>query len=1231
MIKPTQLGHHGHAKTPDGAAIATRLAVIEAAQLLASHDAHGNKTPGYPAELQPRDRCRTTSINWIQKTAAALDPDSLGQTTRADTGAPIVGPDLIVESGNGRTIAIAHAYTTGQAEPYRAWLTQHAAGLGITAKIAAFAAPVLVRIRQTDLDRAAFARAANQDDKLAMTATEIARADAAKLTPALVQKIGQSGDLLASDNAQFLAGFCAAMGHAEAAQYLTSAGAPTASLIARAQAAIFARAYRHDRLLELTADSAKPECANLLAALNAAAPAFIQAEAHPLASQAIAAIIGGAEAIKTAKIAGASLADHLAQQSLFDPTPPAHAAMAKFIAAHTRSPRRLGAAFTAMAKFIRTEADRAHTSDMFSAQPITLLDIIQAANTEIEKIHGIADAIQTADLFSAQPEPQKSAQPTAAPESPTQPQGPTHADRQNHHPATPANHPHGPGHHPSRSRTNPRYRANPTARRQRPHLARLGTSRKTHPAGRASHLPTPGSLLARLYRRPKIGGAHPTQPRGMGRAGAKIRGRLRRHGQNPQPIKINKYTCANTCNAVYLTRGSSNKPYQNSAPKTAGAMRTAQEPTMQAQATATDLAAQYPHLQQGQGAKIAAVNIRRMLKSAFPGVKFSVRTEYGSMMDAVNIKWEDGPTQATVDKMLSVFEEGRFDSMRDYYEYMPTEWTRTFGSAKYISTTRSHSDLLLAQVIATIQQQTRAASAPTVEEHRKGNTYSTSPYPIHAGRPYTSWQDLIWRALRDATLTPPANPQAAVAPATQAAEVDAAAAQIIEHATKQGKILRGIVRADLDQASAKAIDPYTFRKNGGWFIREKYLAGAQAATTKIDATEAKTPAKAAPQKSAATATSAALQKMRDTAARTIADAQIELARERNTNTHRRARIANSIEARECAKSALGETMLAIADAIQAGQAPALTKATTLAAVTLLEEAHRAGRQTLPATEWNAAANSITLAAALRQKSAYALASYIEMHGSITPETWRDLKTHLTEAQLQGHLGWWNVAQIKKITAWARLGITTDAQMGEALTQYRAARKNPRQADPIAEAERALIGQKIGVDFFPTPFALAQEMAELANIQPGQKVLEPSAGSGNLAQAAREAGAHVDCWEISSTLRDLLTLKGFTLAGHDFTEAAPAPIYDAVLMNPPFSNRQDADHIQRAHAMLKPGGCLVAIAGEGVFNGQDAKAVQFRTWLTAQNAQVQKLPPGTFNAPDLLATTQANARMIVIHK
>lgn len=52
--------------------------------------------------------------------------------------------------------------------------------------------------------------------------------------------------------------------------------------------------------------------------------------------------------------------------------------------------------------------------------------------------------------------------------------------------------------------------------------------------------------------------------------------------------------------------------------------------------------------------------------------------------------------------------------------------------------------------------------------------------------------------------------------------------EIVEHVTGKGKTLRGVVRADLDGEQAKAIDPYTFKKDGGWFIREKYLGGAAA-------------------------------------------------------------------------------------------------------------------------------------------------------------------------------------------------------------------------------------------------------------------------------------------------------------------------------------------------------------------------------------------------------------------
>lgn len=46
---------------------------------------------------------------------------------------------------------------------------------------------------------------------------------------------------------------------------------------------------------------------------------------------------------------------------------------------------------------------------------------------------------------------------------------------------------------------------------------------------------------------------------------------------------------------------------------------------------------------------------------------------------------------------------------------------------------------------------------------------------------------------------------------------------LIEHTTRKGKVIRGIIRADITKEDAKEIDEYTFAKNGGWFIREKYL------------------------------------------------------------------------------------------------------------------------------------------------------------------------------------------------------------------------------------------------------------------------------------------------------------------------------------------------------------------------------------------------------------------------
>ncbi|PTQ86750.1 LPD29 domain-containing protein [Agitococcus lubricus] len=71
-------------------------------------------------------------------------------------------------------------------------------------------------------------------------------------------------------------------------------------------------------------------------------------------------------------------------------------------------------------------------------------------------------------------------------------------------------------------------------------------------------------------------------------------------------------------------------------------------------------------------------------------------------------------------------------------------------------------------------------------------------------------------------------------------KIEAATAnvQFVEHTTKKGKVIRGVVRTDLSYGEAKAIDEFTFKKDGGWFIREKYLGlESQAVTTQQTPTE----------------------------------------------------------------------------------------------------------------------------------------------------------------------------------------------------------------------------------------------------------------------------------------------------------------------------------------------------------------------------------------------------------
>ena len=87
-------------------------------------------------------------------------------------------------------------------------------------------------------------------------------------------------------------------------------------------------------------------------------------------------------------------------------------------------------------------------------------------------------------------------------------------------------------------------------------------------------------------------------------------------------------------------------------------------------------------------------------------------------------------------------------------------------------------------------------------------------------------------------ISQPAEEAAQTRQSTARAEKEAAAKQgaelasssgmdLVEHTTGRGKVIKGVIRTDLTREQAKSIDDFTFKKDGGWFIRDKHIAALQ--------------------------------------------------------------------------------------------------------------------------------------------------------------------------------------------------------------------------------------------------------------------------------------------------------------------------------------------------------------------------------------------------------------------
>jgi len=131
----------------------------------------------------------------------------------------------------------------------------------------------------------------------------------------------------------------------------------------------------------------------------------------------------------------------------------------------------------------------------------------------------------------------------------------------------------------------------------------------------------------------------------------------------------------------------------------------------------------------------------------------------------------------------------------------------------------------------------------------------------------------------------------------------------------------------------------------------------------------------------------------------------------------------------------------------------------------------------------------------------------------------------------------------------------------------------------------------GFNLFQTPTVIAARMAEVikAEVRPGARILEPSAGLGRLYEPFIDIEELRDNWVMVEDARECVravsaALKRADVRERDFLDTTPGELggkFNAVIMNPPFKMGRDIKHILHARSMLNPGGILVSLCYNGV--------------------------------------------------
>jgi hypothetical protein len=311
--------------TATGRHIEVRPRIVEAADLVTSDH------PEYPQELQPRQRGGRKALeNQVRDIAQNLDPERLGASAEADRGAPITGAGNIVESGNGRVMALRDVYANNpeKAQAYRDFLERQGYD------IKGMKEPVLIRERVTPLEpseRRAFTVEANQAATAALSPLELAQADARLLDVETLSQM-RGGDIASAQNAAFVRSFMGKVPESERNALQNPDGTLSQEGVRRIQSAILAKAFggtpESNATLGRMLESTENDMRSTLGALLDAAPAFarlrVAIEEGKIGPQydLSGSIIQAIENTAKLRSSGSSLHDFLNQSDFLTSRPP---------------------------------------------------------------------------------------------------------------------------------------------------------------------------------------------------------------------------------------------------------------------------------------------------------------------------------------------------------------------------------------------------------------------------------------------------------------------------------------------------------------------------------------------------------------------------------------------------------------------------------------------------------------------------------------------------------------------------------------------------------------------------------------------------------------------------------------------------------------------------------------------------------------------------------------------